>query len=152
MFEETIHPRKGTETVFIRFGVFLYQGNNSSPQGDGNAQRNAFSGLLSQKQFIPARGRKLGCRSSCSGLQVETIHPRKGTETTSDASRCSTRKKQFIPARGRKRARDFSLIGVARETIHPRKGTETRRVMTVAAALPETIHPRKGTETARRCY
>ena len=59
---------------------------------------------------------------------IETIHPRKGTETKADA-----------------------LKDVRRyETIHPRKGTETYSVFKSPPENDETIHPRKGTETIGR--
>ena len=82
---------------------FRLSRNNSSPQGDGNAFT-ANIGVVVGKQFIPARGRKRGGHpanpapapgnnSSPQGdgnaflfrsftlSSLETIHPRKGTET-----------------------------------------------------------------------
>mgnify|MGYP004641366527 CR=1 FL=1 len=55
---ETIHPRKGTETASRVSSSIALTRNNSSPQGDGNNQQKMYSTTAS-----------------------ETIHPRKGTET-----------------------------------------------------------------------
>ena len=123
--KETIHPRKGTETVLVDVAVAdlkkqfipargrkprrvcalrrsargnnsspqgdgnaflasisnLSKGNNSSPQGDGNFNFFEFFERVVQKQFIPARGRKHGFSSILISSLRETIHPRKGTET-----------------------------------------------------------------------
>ena len=76
---ETIHPRKGTETTPHWSRGRGHTRNNSSPQGDGNQKSSPIRQML-MKQFIPARGRKRGAVGVAVVLTA----------------------KQFIPARGRK--------------------------------------------------
>ena len=124
---------------------------------------------LCVKQFIPAMGRKPRFRQRAECLQLETIHPRKGTETSRKfVVQEVSLLKQFIPARERKLQSGQPCAQAVRnnsspqgdgnqivraepvaddETIHPRKGTETLVQVATAGQPGETIHPRKGTET-----
>ena len=118
------------------------RGNNSSPQGDGNANRGR-SRNSQPKQFIPARGRKPcagGHRpqhprnnSSPQGdgnsmmknmgqKPLETIHPRKGTETNIVLFPQPFTPKQFIPARGRKLQARVRVTGGFQKQFIPARG------------------------------
>ena len=76
---ETTYPRKGTEQWSF-LSCFSPQGNNLSPQGDGNCNVMYFWNNSFAKQLIPARGRKL----------------------FKEIERRRVIRKQLIPARGRK--------------------------------------------------
>ena len=147
--QETIHPRKGTETAHQRVAGHRRRGNNSSPQGDGNPVPLRDSVVRGGNNSSPQGDGNLFRRINITGPH-ETIHPRKGTETGQPCGGRNARRKQFIPARGRKRAKNSVASAIAEETIHPRKGTETAPACACASACRETIHPRKGTETQQK--
>ena len=100
--DETIHPRKGTETLTMLCIV---------------------STLF--ETIHPRKGTETATIQRFYIHNGETIHPRKGTETGQSYWELRRARKQFIPARGRKRFRLCKCCKLRHETIHPRKGTET---------------------------
>ena len=119
--------------------------NNSSPQGDGNAWRSR----------------------SAAWRMRETIHPRKGTETSPRSAAARVSGNNSSPQGDGNFTLHRDNVNTE-ETIHPRKGTETkcgsparvekgnnsspqgdgnRRNFSRLNLMRETIHPRKGTET-----
>ena len=77
---ETIHPRKGTETIGNECQQSRGEGNNSSPQGDGNVISAPPKPTISRNNSSPQGDGNNSALISCMS-SVETIHPRKGTET-----------------------------------------------------------------------
>ena len=78
-------------------------------------------------QLIPARGRKRVCNLLYWILDLNSTHPRKGTETIAIGI--------AVPRYG--------------NSTHPRKGTETRPSSRPEKSTMNSTHPRKGTETLR---
>ena len=151
---ETIHPRKGTETA-TRYNMRQGgEGNNSSPQGDGNPDAIINTIHYDVKQFIPARGRKRPARAGRERQGGRNNSSPQGDGngaivvlTTDDDV------KQFIPARGRKLRNGNAACPITDiETIHPRKGTETESISSLQRASPKQFIPARGRKpSARLC-
>ena len=77
---ETIHPRKGTETMFDLLHAVPLLETIHPRKGTETSMHVHRSPAVVEKQFIPARGRKLCNEDKIARVHDETIHPRKGTE------------------------------------------------------------------------
>ena len=162
---ETIHPRKGTETcksatdanqrgkqfipargrkLVARLVAMTWVGNNSSPQGDGNT-----------------------AGAEPSSHTRETIHPRKGTETAAYSVETASMmrnnsspqgdgnpfithaslhylEKQFIPARGRKHKRLVKLRLVVKKQFIPARGRKHFPPFLITVANVKQFIPARG--------
>ena len=102
-----------------------------------------FRSFAATKQFIPARGRKHLLLSLHLQPPHETIHPRKGTETSAAKRPCNPSGNNSSP-QGDGNMLCAQCVAQVGETIHPRKGTETRYLSAYCVNILKQFIPARG--------
>ena len=150
--QETIHPRKGTETALCRL-LHGTQKKQFIPARGRKHKCGRPATTETAKQFIPARGRKhVFAGFHFLFLLHETIHPRKGTETHRrlPSGTCGFRNNSSPQGDGNVANGAVGRV-VDGETIHPRKGTETRWCISWLFPLSKQFIPARGRKLASSC-